>query len=144
MSNIKKATRLNNGAGTLSVVAGDTTWGVTRSRIFTVTTTNATETTLATIALDDDTVTKLDVLIVARNTGAAEGAQFNLSMGYLRDGGAPVAIGTVTSSDARSTSGATTWTATIDVSSNDARVRVTGANSTNINWTAIVQEIKGV
>jgi hypothetical protein len=118
-------------------------WGPTGaqtySKQFTLTTASASPTNTVVFNLPDNTSTKLDILVVARNTAAAQSAQFNMTMGYVRFGGSPVAIGGVTSSDPRSTAGATTWTSTIIVSSNDAIVQVTGEAGKTINWFIIVQ-----
>jgi len=93
-------------------------------------------------ALTDNASTRIDVLMVGKEVGSNQSAQFNLSMGYTRDGGgAPAAIGTVTSADARATApGATGWTIPdITLSVNNVIVN-TGYNAaTNIYWTAVVQ-----
>ena len=60
-------------------------------------------------------------------------------MGYVRFGGAPQAVGGVTSSDPRATSGAGSWAATVTSISNDAVVTVTGEAGKTINWFIIVQ-----
>jgi len=118
-------------------------WGPTGaqtySRQFTLTTNNASPTNQIVFNLPDNASTKLDVLVVARNTGAAQSAQFNLTMGYVRSGGSPQPIGGVTSSDPRSTSGAGSWQATITSVSNDAVVTVTGEAGKTINWFIIIQ-----
>lgn len=109
----------------------------------TVQTTDATVTTLATIALKDEYATKIDCVVVARKSADDEAATFNLSMSYVRTAaGAPVALGAVTSSDPRSTAGAAAWVATIDVSGNNARIRVTGAAATTINWESHTQIVE--
>lgn len=124
-------------------IPNPSTWGPstaqTYSRQFTLTTSNASPTNTIVFNLPDNTSTKLDVLVVARNTAAAQSAQFNMTMGYVRSGGAPVAIGGVTSSDPRSTAGATTWASTITAISNDAVVTVTGEAGKTINWFIIIQ-----
>lgn len=118
-------------------------WGPTGaqtySRQFTLTTTNASPTNQIVFNLPDNTNTKLDIIIAARNTAAAQAAQFNLTMGYVRFGGAPQAVGGVTSSDPRATSGAGSWAATVTSISNDAVVTVTGEAGKTINWFIIVQ-----
>jgi hypothetical protein len=92
--------------------------------------------------LTDNATTRIDALIIGKEVGTNQSAQFNLSMGYVRNGGgAPVAIGTVTNADPRATApGATGWTIPdIALSGNVAQVK-TGYNAaTNIYWTAITQ-----
>lgn len=118
-------------------------WGTstaqTTSRQYTVTTNDGTLTTAATFTLADNASTKLDVLVVGRRTGvAAESAQFNMTMGYIRlSAGAPVAIGTLTSADPRNTG--VSWSATITTSGNDAVVKVTGEAGKTINWFVVLQ-----
>ena len=63
MSNPKKAVRLRDATGTMDIIAGDSTWSRTRTRQFTLQTSDGNIATLATIPLDDNTCTKLDVII---------------------------------------------------------------------------------
>lgn len=118
-------------------------WGPTGaqtfSRQFTLTTTNASPTNQIVFNLPDNTNTKLDIIIAARNTAAAQAAQFNLTMGYVRFGAGPATVGGVTSSDPRATAGAGSWSATVTSISNDAVVTVTGEAGKTINWFIIVQ-----
>lgn len=110
---------------------------------FVASTADATTATLATIALDDETLTDFTVKVLAKKNTDDEAAVFNLSMAYVRTGGGgPIAVGSPTSADFRSTAGFAALAATIDFSGNDARVRITGLAATNIEWTAEVQHIK--
>lgn len=124
-------------------IPNPTIWGPTGAqtytRQFTLTTTNATPINAATFTCPDNTSTKLDVLVVARNTAAAQSAHFNMTMGYVRFGGAPQPVGGVTIADPRSTTGAETWAATITTSSNDAVVQITGEAGKTIKWFVIIQ-----
>ena len=95
-------------------------------------------------ALQDNTATKIDVILVGKALGASDSACFNLSMGYSRySGGAPVAIGTVTNADPRVTSGAATgWTIPAIFLSGNNMVIYTGTSlSETINWMTTTQII---
>lgn len=126
-------------------------WGPTGAQVIsrqhTFTTTDGTVATAngAGFTLSNDCTTKFDVIVVARRTDSSttQTAQFNLSMGYVTVGSTPTDIGTVTVSDTRNTTGATTWTATIDRSSNIVRVRVNGEVSKTINWFVLLQATIG-
>lgn len=110
---------------------------------FTLTTNDASVHTLATIALDDDTQTDVDAIISGRATGSDDGARFNVSISYLRrSGGSPVALGTLSNLDARSTAGATAYAVTASVSGNNLLLRVQEPGGQTVNWHAKVQTIK--
>lgn len=120
-------------------------WGTTGQETYTsqnyTTTTNNVVANVFTFVLPDETATRVDAIVVGKATTTADSAQFNLSMGYVRHGGgAPVAVGTITSSDPRTTAGAVGWTQpTITVSGNTLLVQ-TGANTgTVIDWFVITQ-----
>lgn len=90
--------------------------------------------------LPDNTATKIDVIFVGKESGANNSAQFNLSMGYSRHGAGPVAVGTVTNADARTTAGAATWVIpNISVSGNNLQIRTGYSGSVSINWLVITQ-----
>lgn len=96
-----------------------------------------------TFALPDNTATRLDVILVAKANGTADSAQYNLSIGYVRNGGgAPVAVGTLTSADSRVTNTITMSSApNITISGNNAIIQ-TGASSTlSMNWVIITQVV---
>lgn len=91
--------------------------------------------------LTDNATTRIDALIIGKEVGTNQSAQFNLSMGYTRNGGVTASIGTVTNADSRATTpGATGWTIPdITLSVNTVQVK-TGYNAaTNIYWTAVTQ-----
>lgn len=101
--------------------------------VSTVTTTDATVTTLATIAIANNTVVKIDVDAVARRTDAAARAGYRRAVLVYREAaGAATIQGSVDSDFTRESTGA--WNLTIDVNVNDARIRVTGAAAQTINW----------
>jgi len=137
----------NGSVTALGSIPNPSIWGAagaqSYSKQYSFATTNGVVSTAVTFPLDDNTTTKLDVLVVARRADtAAQSAHFNLSMGYVRfSAGSPQAIGTVTSSDPRSTSGASTWSATINTSGNSAIIQVTGETGKNINWFIILQAV---
>jgi len=92
-------------------------------------------------AIPDNTSIKVDVIFTGKATSAADGAEFNLSMGYLRTTGSPIVMGTVTNADPRTTAGsAAGWTIPdITTSGNNLQV-YTGYSGTNtINWLVIIQ-----
>lgn len=102
----------------------------------TVTTNDATVTTLATIAIPDDTVVFIAVEVIGRRTNAADRA------GYLRNavvfreaaGGATLqgAVDTALTRESDAN-----WDATIDVNGNNARIRVTGRVGHDVNWKSV-------
>lgn len=101
--------------------------------VSTVTTTDATVTTLATITIADDTVVKIEVDAVARRTDAAARAGYRRAVLVFREAAGSATIqGPVDSDFTRESTGA--WNLTIDVTGNDARIRVTGVASQTINW----------
>ncbi len=97
--------------------------------------------TAFTYSLPDNITTKIDVILIGKATSTSDGASYNLSMSYLRNGGSPIALGTLTSSDPRTTSGASAaWALpNINFSGNDLQI-ITGYSTTNtINWLVITQ-----
>lgn len=99
-----------------------------------VKTTDATVTTLATLALDDGAVYWVMARVVARGTAGVErAAYYKWACVYRQGGGAATQQGTTAAvtADIETTAG---MDATIDVNGNNARVRVTGIAATTINW----------
>lgn len=110
---------------------------------YTAQTTSATQTTVATIALDNNVITDVNVIIKGKNAAAAEGFRCYINIAYMRhSGGGATAVGssTPTTSDTRKTD--ETWSATIETSGNDILIKVTGEASTTIDWDVIVQIAK--
>jgi hypothetical protein len=88
----------------------------------------------------DQTATRVDVILVGKQVGSNESAQFNLSMGYTRHSSGPVAVGTVTNADPRLTGGASGWTIPdISVSGNTLQVFTGFSSSNQIQWLVITQ-----
>lgn len=99
-----------------------------------VTTTNATITTLATIALADNTAYYISARIQARRTDAAGRAIYRREVAAYREAAGAAALqGTVGTPFTRESSGL--WEATFDVDGgNNVRIRVTGEAAQTINW----------
>jgi hypothetical protein len=99
-------------------------------------TTNATQTTLWSATLDDDTTYKFTVDILGRlNSTSAKNIWGTLEFGVRRNnGGSATLIGTrLKTADSE---GTPTWDFDVDVNSNDVRIRVTGAASETVRWGA--------
>jgi hypothetical protein len=140
---------LISSATTVNVKSGSQIWSQTGAsdvakfdqRYTSVQTVNATVTTLATIAIPDNTT----VRIVAEVTGdiAAAGANsggYTISATVKRNGAgvATMVTGSPTQSDVHEDNAA--WDATIDVDgANNARVRVTGVAATTIDWNCLTR-----
>jgi hypothetical protein len=92
-------------------------------------------------SLPDGHSVRVDAIFVGKGEGTGDSAQFNLSMGYVREGGAPVAIGTVTNSDPRTTAGdAAGWIVPSFFISGNTLTVYTGASlSIKISWLVVVQ-----
>ena len=100
-----------------------------------VQTTDATETTMTTLPVNDNTVMRFEVMVVARfeNTGTNKSYWARLTGAVRRNnGGSAVLVGTREKlEDSEGTPG---YTCDVDVSGNDLRIRVTGAGSETVNW----------
>lgn len=109
----------------------------------TLSTTDATPSTLLSYTLASGFTYSVEAKIVARDITGANRAMFipkalvyREGSGSVIEGGVPYQIDNVTST------GANAWVGTIDTSGNDIRVRVTGAASTTINWHVILELTK--
>ena len=101
-------------------------------------TTDATVTTLKSLTLDEDSAYWLKVPIVAISSDGSERLVAELSAVVYRDGAAGATIqGSVTSTLFNASNGS--LNASIDVSGNDARVRVTGVAATTYEWATNLQ-----
>lgn len=104
-----------------------------------VTTTNATQTTIASLTLNDNTVYRVNAWVVARGTAGVERALYGVTALVYRQAASVATIqGSVQTLHAavETTAG---LDATITVSSNDVRVSVTGLAATTINWKVKVE-----
>ena len=97
----------------------------------TVTTTNATQTTVATIATSTDTTYLIDIDVVGRNTAANESYAMVIRALFRNNGGTLVLIG---DDYLEVKDNSLHWDATATTSGTNILVRVTGEASTNINW----------
>jgi len=104
----------------------------------TVATTDATETTLTTIASTSNRIYHVTATVVAtETTDHDEAASYVLHGTFKNDGGTLTQVGNTTAAHtAENTAG---WDADFDVNSTNIRVRVTGAASTNITWRAFTK-----
>lgn len=101
-------------------------------------TTNATVTTLFTMAIPASTACLLEAFVVARRTGGAAGTAEDCAAYVIRGlfnqvAGAANIVGQTQNIIGESQAG---WDCVFDVNGTDARVRVTGAASNNISWHA--------
>jgi hypothetical protein len=89
-----------------------------------------------TFTLVDNTATMVEVTFVGKGAGIADSAQFNLAMGYVRNGGgAPVAVGAVTSTNPRTTAAAAAWILpTIGVIGNVLQINTGYSNTGSVSW----------
>ncbi len=105
----------------------------------TVSTTDATVTTILTIPITTNAQTTLMVMVSARRTGgsagaAADGASYIRGVSVKDNAGTPTIIGSsAMMTDQESQAG---WDVTFDISTTNLRVRVTGAVNNNIDWSA--------
>ena len=111
---------------------GTTSDGFVHLDVAEVQTTDATETTCGSITLLDQNAYHLEAVIVANDSGGANRASYELRSTVYRAGGAAVQTGGTRTLDFAESNPA--WDAAIDVNTNDARVRVTGAAGATIEW----------
>ena len=100
----------------------------------TVSTTDATETTVAT--LDTSTLTDyvfhLEVMVTATIDGGGDAASYKRIGTFKNDSGMVSKVGSIT--DAHTAEDVAGWDCDIDSSGTNIRVRVTGAAASDINW----------
>lgn len=90
--------------------------------------------------LQQRTAAKIDVILVGKRNGSNDSAQFNLSMGYSRNTGSPVAVGSVTNADPRTSGGASGWTIpNITISGNTMQVFTGFSSGITIQWFVVTQ-----
>jgi hypothetical protein len=103
-------------------------------------------TTLATIAVSASYTYLIEARIVARRTGGAAGTADD-GASYVRRGTYTTKTGTVTLMGAVEVIGTDRedqagWDATLDISTTNVRVRVTGAVDNNVTWMADVSVVR--
>lgn len=100
-----------------------------------VSTTDATQTTCGTYTIALATVVNCTAFVEAYSAATGDAKVFQIVGAVERIAGGAVILGSVLNLiTAQGSAGATTWAATIDVSGNDLRGRVTGALATTISW----------
>lgn len=92
------------------------------------------------ITLPNNTCTAIDVNLVGKRNASTDSAQFNLRMAYSRHGGSPVALGSVTILDSRTSGGASGWNLpSITVSGNTLQIFTGSESGTSIVWLVVTQ-----
>ena len=119
-------------------------WGPSTSQTYTsrnyIFSTSSTPSLAFNYTIPDPSSIRVDVIMVGQKVGTTDTAQYNLSLGYVREGGAPVAVGTLTSADPRYNGDGSGWTApTITLSGNNINVYTGALLSATIHWTVITQ-----
>lgn len=102
----------------------------------TISTSNASATTVATVAIPTNTTVLFLLMITARRTGGSAGTTGDAA-GYVLAGSAKNIAGTVTivgQSLLFTAEDQAAWTAALAVSSTNILVQVTGAANNNIDW----------
>lgn len=102
-----------------------------------VNTTDATATTLVSVAVPTDSAFLIQTQIIGRRTGGTAGASGDAAS-YIRTARYKNVAGTVTISNLQSdytSEDQLAWNATLDVSGTSARIRVTGSANNNVTWT---------
>lgn len=116
------------------------------TRQYRVTTTNATVTTLATIALTASKTYMIQAKVIARRTGgsagtAEDGAGYVVTATFNTVGGVVTLIGAVDQDVVQESQAG--WDCTMDSDgAGNARIRVTGATNNNVTWHAHVRTIE--
>ncbi len=105
----------------------------------TVQTTNATQTTCATIALPNGYIGIVEVLVIGANANSDQGAGYKIYGLYSCNTGTATLIGSITKVFEQESDAA--WDATFTTSGTNVLVRVTGKASTTINWEATYSAI---
>lgn len=137
---------INSGGGGGSFVAGWTPSGISNFIVsetpYSVQTTNATATTIATIATTSGYAYRVDVVIMTLEaTDGYSDVLSNTHAGLFSNiSGTLTQLGATLNGVALGTTGGLTWTGlTMAVSSTNILVKVTGAASTTINWRAQIR-----
>lgn len=104
-----------------------------------VQTTNATVTTIATVAIGTSKIHALRVSLTALRSTSAEGAYYERLAAYKNNAGTVTLIGAaaspITAEDAAA------WDITLTISTTNVLVQVTGAVGSTIEWECVVEEV---
>lgn len=107
--------------------------GRSHKRIETVQTTDATQTTLDSITLEDENTYHVEGIVTGVKSDGTDRASYKVAATVYRTGAGSATIqGSVTT--LHSAESNASWDATLTVSSNDVRLSVTGVASTTIEW----------
>lgn len=100
-------------------------------------TTDATVTTIRSIATDADEAYAVHAKVIAIQSDGSESGYFDVTAVFYRDGGTVTQIGAEIRTE-RLTAGASAWDASIVLSGTLPQVQVTGAAATTITWKATI------
>lgn len=102
-----------------------------------ISTTDATETTLAAYTMVDDRVWLMEALVAAREHSGADRAYFHIEGLFYREGASAAQQGlTISSVNLESDYD---WDCDFDVDDADVRIRVTGELATDVDWRSWVR-----
>lgn len=108
-----------------------------------VTTTDATATTIMTIPIPNNSVCGLDLHVIGIKNDSSEGANYVIKGTYRNNAGTVSIVGTLSSSHLEEDD--TNWDVALSVSSTNVLVKVTGVAATTINWkTRLLKTVMGV
>ncbi|HZC31277.1 MAG TPA: hypothetical protein VE261_07130 [Gaiellaceae bacterium] len=102
-------------------------------------TTNATVTTIVTVALAASSTNTIVGTVTGRNTPTGDSFSVDVRACYKNASGTATLVGTAHVGTPDNDSGAAAWAVTWSTSGANVLLRVTGASSTTINWAAVVQ-----
>jgi len=104
-----------------------------------VTTTDATQTTLVNITLDDNKTYHIEAEVYAQDSLYADRAFYHFEGLFYRNGGNATQEGSTQSINSVEGSGAGGWDAVFDTDSNDVRLRVTGELLKTVSWRGVLK-----
>lgn len=107
----------------------------------TVTTTDATVTAIWTRTLDDNSVLRVEALVTARRTDAADSGTFSRVFKVYRQGGGATLGGAGVLVPVTDDESDATWNVTAAVSGNTVTLSVTGAAAKTVKWDGYVRII---
>lgn len=113
--------------------------------LYTTTTTDATVTTISTIATASNTVTRVEAMVTGRRTGGTSGsagdsAGYSARFTFKNIGGTLTQVGSLALDANEDQAG---WDVTVTTSGTNILVKVTGAADNNVTWDATVRTSAG-